>query len=161
MFALSVIIPVMIAITIGFLTDSWIWGLVSGFVTLPLSVAAFSFLAGLMFGYPNRYSRKWASVIRAGRNTDEPPERDVLIEIVRTQGTTLLRKQIRGSDAGETSTVGLNPFQPTDGEVLTATLLGSPSSDTERLETILKKLLKKEYSRYYRAARQRVISQLH
>ena len=74
MFALSILIPIIIATIIGTLTSSWTWGLVSGFVLIPLSIMLFSLIAGILFGYPNKYSRKWALVMRIPKKTDNSSE---------------------------------------------------------------------------------------
>ena len=63
MFALSLILPVIIATAVGILTKSWIWGLASGLASIPLFIMFFSLIAGILYGYPNKYSRKWASIM--------------------------------------------------------------------------------------------------
>ena len=63
MFALSLILPIIIATAVGILTKSWLWGLVSGLASIPLSIMLFSLIAGILYGYPNKYSRRWASIM--------------------------------------------------------------------------------------------------
>jgi len=158
MFALSLLIPIIIATAVGILTNSWIWGLVSGFVSFPLSIMFFSLIAGILFGYPNKYSRKWASIMGATKHTYEPTKREIIEEIILKERTTLMRKQIRNTTTTDIPTVGTSPFKPTNVEVLTAAFLGAPSTDTERLESILKELLQEEYNEHYKAAKRRIIS---
>lgn len=157
-FALSLLIPIMIATAIGILTNSWIWGLVSGLVSFPLSIMLLSFIAGLLFGSPNKYSSKWASVMGATKKAYEPTKREIIEEIIRKEQTTLMRKQIRNTAIADMPTVGTNPFKPTNVEILTAAFLDAPSTDTERLENILKGLLEDDYYLFYEAAKRRIIS---
>ena len=54
----------------------------------------------------------------------EPTKREIIEEILRIEGSNLLRRQIRNLDVTDTPTVEVNPFNPTDSEYLTKTLLG-------------------------------------
>lgn len=98
------------------------------------------------------------AALASGVQNYESTKREIIEEIIRTEGTTLLRRQIQNSDATETPTVGTSPFKPTDVELLTAAFLGAPSIYTEKLESMLKKLLKDDYGRCYESAKQRIIS---
>ena len=53
----------------------------------------------------------------------EPTKREIIEEILRIEGSNLLRRQIRNLDVTDTPTVEVNPFNPTDSEYLTKTLL--------------------------------------
>ncbi|MBA7659056.1 hypothetical protein ES703_67019 [subsurface metagenome] len=94
----------------------------------------------------------------------EPSKYEILNEILLTEGTNLIRKSIKHPELLDQSTlsVSVNPFNPSDSEYLTRAFLGGPSHmghfDTERLETILKKLLQDDYKRYYQTARQNIVS---
>jgi hypothetical protein len=94
----------------------------------------------------------------------EPSKYEILNEILLKHGTVLIRKSIRHPELLGQSTlfVNVNPFKPSDSEYLMKAFLAGPSYvghfDTERLETILKKLLKDDYEKYYQAAKQNIVS---
>jgi len=94
----------------------------------------------------------------------EPSKYEVLNEILLTEGINLIRKSFEHREllGQSTLSVSVNPFNPSDYEYLLQSFLGGPSHmghfDAERLETILKKLLKDNYDRYYESAKQRIIS---
>jgi hypothetical protein len=158
----SLLTPTIIGAIVGILTHSWIWGLVSGFVTLSLSIMLFSFLAGLLLGYPNRYSRKWASVMHVTKRAYEPTKYEILNEILLKEGKNLISKHSKHPELlGRSAGVSINPFNQSDYEYLLSAFLGGPSRlgsfDTEKLEGTLKKLLQDDYDRYYDGAKKRII----
>lgn len=94
----------------------------------------------------------------------EPSKYEILNEILLKHGTTLIRKSIRQPEllGQPTSFVNVNPFKPSDYEYLVNAFLAGPSHighfDTERVETILKKLLQDDYEEYYQVARRNIVS---
>jgi len=93
----------------------------------------------------------------------EPSKYEILNEILLTEGKYLISKHFKHPELlGRSTSVSINPFNPSDYEYLVSSFLSGPSRlgcfDTERLEGILKKLLQDDYDKYYEAAKQRVIS---
>ena len=163
LYVLSLLTPIIIGTIVGILTHSWIWGLVSGWVSLFLSIAFFSLLAGFLYGYPNKYSRKWGAISRKSQQSYEPSKYEILNEILLTEGKNLISKHFKHLELlGRSTNVSIDPFNPSDYEYLVSAFLGGPSHighfDPDRLETILIKLLQDDYERYYQAARQNIVS---
>lgn len=163
LYVLSLLTPILIGTIVGILTHSWIWGIVSGCVSLFLSIPFFSLLAGLLYGYPNSYSRKWASVMRVTKQADEPSKYEILNEILLTEGKNLISKHFKHPELlGRSTSVSIDPFNPSDYEYFVSAFLSGPSYlgrfDTEKLEGILKKLLHDDYDKYYEAARKRRVA---
>ena len=161
LYVLSLLTPIIIGTIVGILTHSWIWGLVSGWVSLFLSIAFFSFLAGLLYGYPNKYSIKWRVISKKSHQSYEPSKYEILNEILLTEGKNLISKHFKHPELlGRSTNISINPFNPADYEYLLSAFLGGPSHlghfDTEKLEGILKKLLQDDYDRYYKAAKRRI-----
>ncbi len=94
----------------------------------------------------------------------EPSKYEILNEILLREGTNIIGKSIKHPEllGQSTLSVNVNPFNPSDSEYLTSAFLGGPSHmghfDTERLETILRKLLQDDYERYYESAKQRILA---
>ncbi len=161
LYVLSLLTPIIIGTIVGIVTHSWIWGLVSGWVSLFLSIAFFSLLAGLLYGYPNKYSRKWGAISRKSQQSYEPSKYEILNEILLTEGKNLISKHFKHPELlGRSTSVSIDPFNPSDYEYLVSAFLGGPSHlgrfDTEKLEGILKKLLQDDYDRYYETAKRQI-----
>jgi len=96
--------------------------------------------------------------LSSGMQNYEPTKHEIIEELLRMEGFKLVRRHFDHPESLGPPTVEVNPFNPTDSQYLTETLLGSRHFETERLGNILKKLLKDDYDRYYEAAKQRIIS---
>lgn len=94
--------------------------------------------------------------------TLEPSKHEIIEEILRSEGTELIRRHSHNLEllGANTSVIDINPFVKTDSNYLTTAFLsqGFGSFDTDRMDTILKKLLKDDYQRHFDAAKQRIIS---
>jgi uncharacterized protein YukE len=94
--------------------------------------------------------------------TSEPLKYDILNEILRKEGAHLIDKSIKHPEllGRPTSSININPFNPSDHEYLTQAFLVAPSHmghfNTEKLEGIFKKLLQDDYDEYYEAAKKRI-----
>ncbi len=111
LYVLSLLTPIIIGTIVGILTHSWIWGLVSGWVSLVLSIAFFSLLAGFLYGYPNKYSRKWGAISRKSQQSYELSKYEILNEILLREGTNLIRKSFKHPELLDRSTlINTNPF---------------------------------------------------
>ena len=91
----------------------------------------------------------------------EPSKYEILNEILLTEGKNLISKHFKHPELlGRSTSISINPFNPSDYEYLLSAFLGGPSHlgrfDTEKLEGILKKLLQDDYDRYYEAAKLRI-----
>ena len=90
--------------------------------------------------------------------TYEPTKREIIQEILKTEGANLLGISFRNRTLRDQSSISINtnPFNPTDSEYLTQSILGGCYFDTERMEKIFKKILKDDYDRYREAATRRI-----
>ncbi len=92
----------------------------------------------------------------------EPSKYAILNEILLKEGANLIGMSIKHPEllGRSTSSVSINPFNPSDHEYLMSAFLGGPSHlgsfNSEKLEGILKKLLQNDYDKYYKAAKQRL-----
>lgn len=94
----------------------------------------------------------------------EPSKHEIIEEILRSEGQRLLRINLRNPellDPTRSVIIDTNPFVKTDSNYLTHVFLSLPmggSFDRDRMDTIIKKLLKDDYQRTFNAAKQRIIS---
>jgi hypothetical protein len=91
----------------------------------------------------------------------EPLKYDILNEILLKEGAKLIGKSIKHPELlCLSSNITINPFNPSDHEYLTQAFLAGPSRlghfDPEKLEVILKKLLKDDYDSYYETAKKQI-----
>ena len=104
------------------------------------------------------------STVESRTVANEPSKHDIIDEILRSDGAELLSMNMRNRELLDSKDaiidIELNPFALTDSSYLTKAFLsqGLVSFDTERMDTILKKLLKDEYQNYFDAAKKRIIS---
>ncbi len=96
----------------------------------------------------------------SGIQAYEPSKREIVEEILRTEGSNLIRRDFRNPELlGQPSlSAQVDYFNPTDSQYLTEAVLGARHFDTKKIESILKTLLKDNYDRYFKAAKQRIIS---
>ena len=99
---------------------------------------------------------------RKSQQSYEPSKYEILNEILLTEGKNLISKHFKHPELlGQSTTISINPVNPSDYEYLLPAFLGGPSHlgrfDTEKLAGILKKLLQDDYDRYHEAAKKRII----
>ena len=90
----------------------------------------------------------------------EPSKYEILNEILLTEGKNLISKHFKHPELlGRSTNISVDPFNRSDYDYLVSAFLAGSIGhfNTEKLESIFKKLLQDDYDEHYEAAKKRII----
>jgi hypothetical protein len=142
-----------------FISAGWKWGLaglgISWLVVLGVNL-------GITTSYGVRGHLRFLQTDKLNKTTYEPSKYEILNEILLTEGKNLLSKHFKHPELlGRSTYISVDPINQSDYAYFISSFLASRigHSNTEKFESIFKKLLQDDYDKYYEAAKQRIITE--